>query len=342
MAHTGGLLGRINIHTTSVTYAVDNAMGSTSILMIKDGKIDGTYTYSAYGQATHEQNTPSTVITFDGGWNTSNNGTYYFVHRYYTPETGSFLSVDPLVDTTGQPYAHAADDPVNGSDPSGTTGTEARAGIAIEADEAGLTAIYVLVHADGDAHFVGRTIRAPKIRLAEHSRGTNPRFNEDEGDEMIDLVEVPNETSPIVEQFIQQELDTKKGFPGNRINAVSPTRIPRDVIDQQAPEIIARAPDGDQAFEILQKLRWRQQFLAENDTEEAKGQFEEEIELNGGFTSNTVEYWEAAADTDEGIKPALDPAGADEFQIPGTEITGVGGFESIYFRGNCHAMDGLV
>jgi len=41
------------------------------------------------------------------------------VHRYYDPVTGQFLSVDPLVDMTGTPYAYAGDDPVNNSDPTG-------------------------------------------------------------------------------------------------------------------------------------------------------------------------------------------------------------------------------
>ena len=30
-----------------------------------------------------------------------------------------FLSRDPLVDVTGQPYAYAADDPLNATDPTG-------------------------------------------------------------------------------------------------------------------------------------------------------------------------------------------------------------------------------
>ncbi len=33
--------------------------------------------------------------------------------------TGQFLSVDPLVDETGQPYAYTGDDPVDGVDPMG-------------------------------------------------------------------------------------------------------------------------------------------------------------------------------------------------------------------------------
>jgi hypothetical protein len=44
------------------------------------------------------------------------------VDRYYDPQTGQFLSVDPLVDETGEPYAYAADDPVDNTDPSGLRG----------------------------------------------------------------------------------------------------------------------------------------------------------------------------------------------------------------------------
>jgi uncharacterized protein RhaS with RHS repeats len=41
------------------------------------------------------------------------------VHRYYDPATEQFLSVDPLADVTGTPYAFTGGDPVNGSDPTG-------------------------------------------------------------------------------------------------------------------------------------------------------------------------------------------------------------------------------
>ena len=45
------------------------------------------------------------------------NGT--LVHRYYDPTTGQFLTVDPLVDETGQAYGYTGDDPANESDPLG-------------------------------------------------------------------------------------------------------------------------------------------------------------------------------------------------------------------------------
>jgi hypothetical protein len=41
------------------------------------------------------------------------------VGRYYDPTTGQFISVDPLVDLTGQPYAYVAGDPISRVDPLG-------------------------------------------------------------------------------------------------------------------------------------------------------------------------------------------------------------------------------
>ena len=39
--------------------------------------------------------------------------------RYYDPSTAQFISVDPAVAQTGDPYAYADDDPANLSDPTG-------------------------------------------------------------------------------------------------------------------------------------------------------------------------------------------------------------------------------
>ena len=41
------------------------------------------------------------------------------VNRYYDPTTDQFLSIDPDVPTTGQPYVFTNDDPLNGVDPLG-------------------------------------------------------------------------------------------------------------------------------------------------------------------------------------------------------------------------------
>jgi uncharacterized protein RhaS with RHS repeats len=46
------------------------------------------------------------------------------VDRYYDPSTDQFLSVDPLLALTGQPYAFTADDPLNETDPLGLDGCD--------------------------------------------------------------------------------------------------------------------------------------------------------------------------------------------------------------------------
>ena len=46
------------------------------------------------------------------------------VGRYYDPATGQFLSVDPLVAATEQPYSYAGNNPVNVTDPSGLCSAE--------------------------------------------------------------------------------------------------------------------------------------------------------------------------------------------------------------------------
>jgi RHS repeat-associated protein len=58
----------------------------------------------------------SAAINYDRTTTSASDGS---INRYYDPTTGQFLSVDPLVDATGQPYAYTGDDPVNGVDPLG-------------------------------------------------------------------------------------------------------------------------------------------------------------------------------------------------------------------------------
>ena len=43
----------------------------------------------------------------------------YLRNRYYDPSTGQFISRDPRVSTTRQPYSYVGDNPLNGADPSG-------------------------------------------------------------------------------------------------------------------------------------------------------------------------------------------------------------------------------
>jgi uncharacterized protein RhaS with RHS repeats len=64
------------------------------------------------------------------------------VNRYYDPSTDQFLSVDPDVSRTDQPYTYTSDDPLNSEDPTGTdpaelgTADAATVGVAFETAKA--------------------------------------------------------------------------------------------------------------------------------------------------------------------------------------------------------------
>ena len=49
----------------------------------------------------------------------SRRGGLFLNNRYHDPALGSFISVDPLVTSTGQPYIYAGGNPTTYSDPSG-------------------------------------------------------------------------------------------------------------------------------------------------------------------------------------------------------------------------------
>jgi len=50
-------------------------------------------------------------------------GLTYNQARWYDPTTGQFLSVDPKIESTWQPYAYANDNPISNTDPSGMDNT---------------------------------------------------------------------------------------------------------------------------------------------------------------------------------------------------------------------------
>jgi len=108
-----------------------SASGSTPSWLISDttgvreqvsstGTVTGSMSYDTYGNRCSSCSI-STPFGFEGAYS-DGTGFVYLVHRYYDPATGQFLSSDPLVNITGQPYAYSNDDPVNESDPLGLWG----------------------------------------------------------------------------------------------------------------------------------------------------------------------------------------------------------------------------
>ncbi|HUC03956.1 MAG TPA: RHS repeat-associated core domain-containing protein, partial [Acidimicrobiales bacterium] len=100
-------------------YFVQDSQGSTRALLNQSGAVAGTYSYDTYGAIASHSGSSSTPIGYVGAYSDTETDFLYLVNRYYDPATGQFLSVDSLVDETGQPYAYTGDDPVNGVDPLG-------------------------------------------------------------------------------------------------------------------------------------------------------------------------------------------------------------------------------
>ena len=75
--------------------------------------------YYPYGQVRGTANTMPTDHGFVGQIEDDGTGLNYLNNRYQDPATGVFLSVDPLVSKTGQPYLYTNGNPTTLSDPSG-------------------------------------------------------------------------------------------------------------------------------------------------------------------------------------------------------------------------------
>ncbi len=104
----------------TVDYYLSDAQGSTRALLSSSGAVAATFSYDAYGNLSSTSGAASTPLLYDGQYQDSTTGLYYLRARWYDPATSVFMSVDPMVSSTGQPFVYAGDNPVNSSDPSGT------------------------------------------------------------------------------------------------------------------------------------------------------------------------------------------------------------------------------
>jgi RHS repeat-associated protein len=107
---------QITVSDPTPSYLVSDTTGVRQQLD-SSGDIAGSMSYSSYGVACGSCSI-STPFGYEGEY-TDPTGLIYMDHRYYDPGTAQFLSEDPAVDETLQPYAFTNGDPVNGSDPSG-------------------------------------------------------------------------------------------------------------------------------------------------------------------------------------------------------------------------------
>lgn len=108
-----------HISEGKASYYHQDQLGSTRMLTDSSGEVTGTFSYTAYGQPAGSSGTETTPLSYAGQLTNEQSGLQYLRARVYDPQTGQFLSRDPLVGVTGEPYGYAGNNPINGLDPSG-------------------------------------------------------------------------------------------------------------------------------------------------------------------------------------------------------------------------------
>jgi RHS repeat-associated protein len=111
---------QVNLTSGAITYLVADLLGSVRGAVSSAGALTGTASYDAWGNPESGAGlTGTTLFGFAGGY-TDPDGFLYLLNRYYDPSAGQFVSVDPKLSETGQPYSYANGNPVNETDPNGT------------------------------------------------------------------------------------------------------------------------------------------------------------------------------------------------------------------------------
>ncbi len=118
----GGALAAMT--TSAGTFStVTDWLGSLTGLVSSSGTQQTKTSYGPYGAATTTslvKGSPTASIGYAGSYTLPDGGGLDNMRaRDYNPATGSFLSIDPMLAVSGQPYAYASDVPTYYSDPSG-------------------------------------------------------------------------------------------------------------------------------------------------------------------------------------------------------------------------------
>ena len=101
-----------------------DSLGSVRGTVNSAGALTSTTAYDAWGNPQAADGlTATTPFGFAGAY-TDPTGLLYLINRYYDPAAGQFLSVDPEVGQTQDPYGYAAGNPVGNTDPSGMDPSE--------------------------------------------------------------------------------------------------------------------------------------------------------------------------------------------------------------------------
>ncbi|MEU7906414.1 putative Ig domain-containing protein [Actinoplanes sp. NPDC049118] len=106
-------------NTGTAEYLHTDNVGSVRLITNNTASATGRNTYDPYGKRIVHGGSSDSAMGYTGAWTDPDTGLVHLRARDYDPTTGQFLSVDPIVDTTHQPYAYAENNPLQNTDPTG-------------------------------------------------------------------------------------------------------------------------------------------------------------------------------------------------------------------------------
>jgi len=110
-----GLLSRET--STGIHYLLTDALGSVRLETDQTGDVVTDRTYDAFGIELGNPTMDGNRFRFTGQW-TEGSGLTFLRARFYDPQTGAFLSIDPQP-TASSPYAYCGNHPLSATDLSG-------------------------------------------------------------------------------------------------------------------------------------------------------------------------------------------------------------------------------
>ena len=173
---------QVSLATGQVSYLATDSLGSVRGVVASNGSLTASTSYDAWGNPQTAGGLSSyTPFGYAGGY-TDSTGLIYLTARYYDPATGQFLSVDPAVTQTGQPYTYAAGNPVSESDPSGQWAVGLWSGIPFPHEKVFQTWLFTVLG--------GPTINTWEFRI--HWLKGTPTYVSRYGDRRVDIYSYAN------------------------------------------------------------------------------------------------------------------------------------------------------
>lgn len=100
-------------------YLHHDQQGSTRLLTNMSGEKEAAYTYSPYGKIVYAEGAVVTLLRYDAQYASANSGLIYLRARWYDPNTAQFLTADPVLERTSEPYTYTRDGPEDYTDLTG-------------------------------------------------------------------------------------------------------------------------------------------------------------------------------------------------------------------------------